>query len=248
MPGPMKDCSRFCGKYTGEGMALYAIGDLHLSIGTGKSMEVFGGRWVNYMEKIKQGFSLVQPEDTVVLCGDLAWGMSLEQAKDEFAFINDLPGKKIILKGNHDYWWTTVHKAQTAFAEYGFHDLEILHNNCFFYNDIAICGTRGWFFEEEKGGEHDKKVMNREIMRLEASLKAAGDKTKYVFLHYPPKYQNYECPEILELFRKYEVPVCVYGHIHDKGCAYAFTGTHENTRYQLVSADHVYFIPQKIMD
>lgn len=231
-------------------MALYAIGDLHLSIGTGKSMEIFGGRWVGYMEKIKAGFDLVvKPEDTVVLCGDLAWGMSLEAAKDEFAFINDLPGKKIILKGNHDYWWSTASKAYAAFREYGFTDLDILHNNCYFYGeDVAICGTRGWFFEEEKGDAHDKKVMNREIMRLEASLKAAGDRKKLVFLHYPPKYQGYECREILDLFQTYDVPLCVYGHIHDKGCAHAFTGTFENTAYRLVSADHVYFIPQKIMD
>lgn len=231
-------------------MALYAIGDLHLSIGTGKSMEVFGGRWMDYMEKIKAGFAqVVRPEDTVVLCGDVAWGMTLEQAREEFAFINALPGKKIILKGNHDYWWTTANKAYTAFREYGFENLDILHNNCYFYReDIAICGTRGWFFEEEKGNEHDKKVMNREILRLEASLKAAGDRKKYVFLHYPPKYQGYECREILDLFRQYEVPMCVYGHIHDKGCAYAFTGNFEGTEYRLVSADHVWFIPQKIVD
>lgn len=230
-------------------MALYAIGDLHLSIGTGKSMEVFGGRWVNYMEKIKAGFSLVQPDDTVVLCGDLAWGMTMAQAREEFAFINALPGKKIILKGNHDYWWTTASKVYAAFAEYGFEKMEILHNNCCHYGeDVAICGTRGWFFEEEKGTAHDKKVMNREIMRLEASLKAAGDKKKYVFLHYPPKYQGYECREILDLFRQYDVPMCVYGHIHDKGCAYAFNGIYEGTQYRLVSADHVWFIPQKIMD
>lgn len=230
-------------------MALYAIGDLHLSIGTGKSMEVFGHRWTNYMEKLKQGFAMLQSDDTVVLCGDICWGMTMEQAKDEFAFVNELPGKKIILKGNHDYWWTTATKAYKAFAEYGFENMDVLHNNCYFYgDDIAICGTRGWFFEEEKGDGHDKKVMNREIMRLETSLKAAGEKRKFVFLHYPPKYQGYECPEILELFRKYGVEQCIYGHIHDKGCAYAFNGMYENTYYRLVSADHVYFIPQKIAD
>lgn len=232
-------------------MALYAIGDLHLSIGTGKSMEVFGPRWKDYMEKLKEGFKFVSSEDTVVLCGDICWGMTMDKAKEEFAFVNALPGKKIILKGNHDYWWTTATKAYKAFAEYGFENMDILHNNCYFFGeDYAICGTRGWFFEEEKhgGDSHDRKVMNREIMRLEASLKAAGDKRKLVFLHYPPIYQGYQCPEILELFRKYNVEQCVYGHIHDKGCAYAYKGMYENTYYRLVSADHVYFIPQKIMD
>ena len=231
-------------------MALYAIGDLHLSIGTGKSMEVFGGRWIDYMEKIKAGFAaVVRPEDTVVLCGDSAWGMGLEAAREEFAFLNALPGKKILLKGNHDYWWSTASKAYAFFEKEGFSDLFVLHNNCYFYGDtIAICGTRGWFFEEEKGAAHDKKVMDREILRLEASLKAAGERTKYVFLHYPPRYQGYECPEILDLLEQYDVPLCVYGHIHDKGCAYAFTGENRGTRYCLVSSDHVQFIPQKILD
>ena len=140
-------------------MALYAIGDLHLSIGTGKSMEVFGPRWKDYMEKLKEGFQFVSPDDTVVLCGDICWGMTMDKAKDEFAFVNDLPGKKIILKGNHDYWWTTATKAYKAFAEYGFENMDILHNNCYFYGeDYAICGTRGWFFEEEKhgGDSHDR--------------------------------------------------------------------------------------------
>lgn len=231
-------------------MALYAIGDLHLSIGTGKSMEVFGGRWVGYMEKIKAGFAMtVKPEDTVVLCGDSAWGVGLSAAREEFAFLNALPGKKIILKGNHDYWWSTASKAYAFFEQEGFKDLSILHNNCCFYgDDVAVCGTRGWFFEEEKGDAHDKKVMDREIMRLETSLKAAGERKKYVFLHYPPRYQGYECPEILDLLEQYQVPVCVYGHIHDKGCAWAFTGEYRGTQYRLVSADHVQFIPQKILD
>lgn len=230
-------------------MALYAIGDLHLSIGTGKSMEIFGHRWKDYMEKLKEGFAFVQPEDTVVLCGDICWGMTMEQAKDEFAYVNALPGNKIILKGNHDYWWTTASKAYKFFGENGFENMSVLHNNCYFYGeDYAICGTRGWFFEEEKGDGHDRKVMNREIMRLEASLKAAGDRRKLVFLHYPPLYQGYQCREILDLFQKYNVEQCIYGHIHDKGCAYAFKGMFENTYYRLVSADHVYFIPQKIID
>lgn len=230
-------------------MALYAIGDLHLSIGTGKSMEVFGGRWINYMEKLKEGFSVVQPEDTVVLCGDIAWGMDFAAAREEFAFVNALPGKKILLKGNHDYWWSTASKAYAFFEQQGFTDISILHNNCYFYGDeVAVCGTRGWFFEEEKGDAHDQKVMAREILRLETSLKAAGERQKYVFLHYPPRYQGYECPEILDLLEQYGVPMCVYGHIHDKGCSYAFTGIHRGTQYRLVSADHVNFIPQKILD
>lgn len=229
-------------------MALYAIGDLHLCLGAPKPMDIFGGAWVGYMDKLKEGMSVIQPEDTTVLLGDLSWALDLPNAKADFAWINEIPGRKIILKGNHDYWWSTAAKFNKFCQENGFENLHLLNNNCFEYGDYAICGTRGWFFEEEKGDSHDKKVMNREIMRLETSLKAAGDKRKFVFLHYPPKYQGYECREILDLFLKYNVEQCIYGHIHDKGCAYAFNGRFENTYYRLVSADHVYFIPQKIAD
>ncbi|MEG1632554.1 MAG: metallophosphoesterase [Oscillospiraceae bacterium] len=229
-------------------MALYAIGDLHLSLGTNKQMDIFGGRWENYTEKILNGFSALSEDDVCVLCGDLTWGMSIEDALPDFRFIDGLPGKKIILKGNHDYWWTTATKAYKFFAENDIKNISILNNNCLFFGDTAICGTRGWFFEEERGGEHDKKIMLREIGRLETSLKCAGTAEKLVFLHYPPKYQGYECREIIDLLEAYHVPLCCYGHIHSQGCAMAFTGEHRGTRYKLLSADYVDFKPQKIMD
>ena len=229
-------------------MALYAIGDLHLCLGAPKPMDIFGGNWTGYMDKLKVGMSCITEEDTTILLGDLSWALSLEESAADFAWINEIPGRKIILKGNHDYWWSTAAKFKKFCEANGFSNMEILNNNAFEYENWAICGTRGWFFEEEKGDGHDRKVMNREIMRLESSLKAAGDKRKFVFLHYPPIYQGYQCPEILELFRKYQVEQCIYGHIHDKGCAYAYKGMYENTYYRLVSADHVYFIPQQIVD
>ncbi len=228
-------------------MALYAIGDLHLSLGASKPMDVFGGRWENYTEKILRGFSGVRPEDTCVICGDLSWGMDLPECLEDFLFIDRLPGRKVILKGNHDYWWSTASKAQKFFGENGITTVEILNNNCLFYGDTALCGTRGWFYEEEKGGEHDKKIMLRETGRLETSLKCAGAAPRLVFLHYPPKYQGYECPEILRLLREYQVPLCCYGHIHSQGCARAFTGCYNGTEYRLVSADHVDFTPQCII-
>jgi hypothetical protein len=134
----------------------------------------------------------------------------------------------------------------TAFAEQGITTIDILHNNAFFWGDYALCGTRGWFYEEEKDGEHDGKIMRREIMRLEASLKAAGDRTKIVFLHYPPIYGNYRCEEILSLLKEHRVPLCYYGHIHGKGCAWAFNGYHDGTQFRLVSADFVNFTPVRI--
>ena len=229
-------------------MALYTIGDLHLSLTADKPMDVFGERWTNYVERLRQGFSALSAEDVTVLAGDLSWGMGLEEAGSDFDFIHALPGRKIILKGNHDYWWTTASKAKKFFAARGIDSIEILHNNCFFYGDTAICGTRGWFYEEERGGEHDKKIMLREIGRLETSLKAAGEREKIVFLHYPPIYQSYRCPEILELFRLYGVHRCFYGHLHGKSIAWAFNGTCEGTAYCLISADAVDFKPQLVLE
>lgn len=229
-------------------MALYAIGDLHLPLGApDKSMEVFSGRWTGYVEKIKKGFSHLTEEDTCVICGDFCWAMDLQTALPDFQFLHTLPGKKILLKGNHDYWWTTANKMNTFLQQNGLESISILHNNCFSYEDIAICGTRGWFFEEETGVEHDKKIMMREIGRLETSLKAAGDREKIVFLHYPPIYLHYECPGILDLLTKYDVRACYYGHIHSNGCRYAYIGERDNVYYRLVSADYLDFMPLKIM-
>ena len=128
-------------------MALYAIGDTHLSLASDKPMDVFGGGWTGYVDKLKEGFQVISPEDTVVICGDVSWGMSLEEARADFAFLDALPGgRKLLLKGNHDYWWTTASKMKAFFAENGFSTLDILHNNCHFYGETALCGTRGWFF------------------------------------------------------------------------------------------------------
>lgn len=225
-------------------MALYAIGDLHLSLSTNKPMDIFGSRWENHTEKLKQAFSALSPDDLTVICGDLSWGMDLEEAREDFLFIDRLPGKKIILKGNHDYWWSTASKAKKFFVENGITTIDILNNNCFFYGaDAALCGTRGWFYEEETGSEHDKKIMARELMRLETSLKLAGDKKKYVFLHYPPKYGAYVCYEILDLLEKYGAVMCCAGHIHGKSLQGAFEGVCRGTEHRLVSADHLNFKP-----
>ncbi len=227
-------------------MALYTIGDTHLSLAKDKPMDIFGEKWKNHAQKLKDGFLIVGEDDLTVICGDISWGMGIEETKEDFLFIDALPGKKIILKGNHDYWWSTAAKAKKFFAQNGITTIDILYNNSFDYGEYAICGTRGWFYEEEKGGEHDAKIMRREIMRLEASLKAAGDKKKLVFLHYPPLFQSYRCEEILELLKSYEVRLCCYGHIHGKGCAYAFNGWRDGTEFRLVSADFVDFTPVKL--
>ena len=143
-------------------MALYAIGDLHLSLRSNKPMEIFGDGWRDYVARIREGFSVLTEDDVTVLCGDLSWGMSLEESLEDFRFIDALPGKKYLLKGNHDYWWNTAAKMERFFAENGLTTMEILHNNCRFYGDVALCGTRGWFYELDNQGTHNEKVLLRE--------------------------------------------------------------------------------------
>ena len=228
-------------------MALYAIGDLHLCLGAPKPMDIFGGNWTGYMDKLKEGMSVITDEDTTVLLGDLSWALSLEESAADFAWINEIPGRKIILKGNHDYWWSTAAKFRKFCEENGFSNMEILNNNCFEYEDWAICGTRGWFFEEERSGAHDEKVFKRELCRLEASLKAAGEKNKMVFLHYPPKYKGYDCKEILQLLEKYQVRRCFYGHLHGGSHKLALEGLWDGVEYRMVSADYLNFKPYKVI-
>jgi predicted phosphohydrolase len=224
-------------------MALYAIGDLHLCLGAPKPMDIFGGAWVGYMDKLKEGMSVIGPEDTTVLLGDLSWALDLQEANADFSWINDIPGKKIILKGNHDYWWSTAAKFQKFCEENNFSDMHLMNNNHYDYESWAICGTRGWFFEEERSSDHDEKVFRRELMRLEASLKSAGEKTKLVFLHYPPKYKGYECQEIIALLKKYDVRRCFYGHLHGASHALAMEGLWDGIDYRLVAADKLNFKP-----
>lgn len=228
-------------------MALYAIGDLHLCLGAPKPMDIFGGAWIDYMAKLKNGFSVIKPEDTTILLGDLSWALGLPEAKDDFTWINEIPGKKIILKGNHDYWWSTATKFYKFCEENGFQDQFILNNNHYIYDGWAICGTRGWFFEEDRSGEHDEKVFKRELIRLETSLQSAGDLPKMVFLHYPPRYKGYECTEILSLLKQYDVRRCFYGHLHGASHGLAVEGLWDGVEYRLVSADKLNFIPYTVI-
>ena len=228
-------------------MALYAMGDLHLCLGAPKPMDIFGGAWIGYMDKLKEGVAHITPEDTTILLGDLSWALDMEHAVKDFAWINEIPGRKIILKGNHDYWWSTVAKFNKFCEANGFTDLHLLNNNHFEYEDWAICGTRGWFFEEERHGAHDEKVFKRELCRLEASLKAAGDRNKMVFLHYPPRYKGYECREILDLFEQYGVRRCYYGHLHGGSHRLAMEGLWDSVEFHLVAADYIGFKPQTVI-
>ena len=228
-------------------MSLYVIGDLHLSFGCDKPMDVFGGRWENYIDKLRAGFSIVHADDVTVLCGDLSWGMSMEEAGEDFRFVQELPGRKVILKGNHDYWWTTAAQAYRFLQNNGIDSIEFLNNNSILYGDAALCGTRGWTCEPGSGKEHDQKMLRRELIRLETSLRAAGAREKLVFLHYPPKLLASEWTEAIDLMCAYGVRGCWYGHLHGPGCSQAFEGEYRGIRFRLVSSDHLQFIPLKIL-
>lgn len=229
-------------------MSVYAIGDLHLSLGADKSMDIFPG-WDGYLARLETGWrKLVKPEDTIVLAGDISWAMKLENCVQDFSFIHSLPGRKIILKGNHDYWWSTVSKMERFIQENDFHSLNILHNNCYLADGIAICGTRSWLFDP--GEEQDAKVINREAGRLKASLDAAEKlyptAEKVVFLHYPPVYTGINAPEIIDVLQQNNVKRCFYGHLHGQSIRWAVQGTQKDIYYKLISADALGFVPLHI--
>ena len=225
-------------------MKLFVIGDLHLSIGVpGKPMNIFRG-WENHMEILEKNWrETVGSEDTVVIAGDSSWAMSLLQAYKDFEFINSLPGRKIILKGNHDYWWSSMKKMTEFFESSGFSTLSILHNNHYSFGEYGICGTRGWV--NMPGEEFDAKVLSREVGRLEASIKSAvsGGLKPIVFMHYPPIYGNNCNYDILDVLFKYDVKTCYYGHIHGPGFKYAINGERDGIKFELISGDFVQFKP-----
>lgn len=228
-------------------MGLYAIGDLHLSFTANKPMDVFGPGWENHAARLEEAFARLGADDVTVLCGDTSWGIDFEESLEDFKFIDRLPGRKLIIKGNHDYWWNTAAKMRRFFEENQLSTMDILHNNCFSYNDWAICGTRGWFYEEEQSG-HNEKVLRREAGRLEASLKAAGGRPILAFLHYPPLYSGYRCPEIIEKLEEYGVEACFYGHLHGPTHKRAIEGKVGKVDYHLVAADYLGFAPKKVLD
>jgi len=224
-------------------MAIYTIGDLHLSKSVDKPMDVFGPAWENYEAKLTEAFSELSDSDTIVIPGDISWGMSLKECLLDFKLIDSFPGKKIICKGNHDYWWETATKTKRFFSENGISTIDILHNNAFMVDNTAICGTRGWFYEEDSG---NRKVYDREIGRLRFSLeegKKLSPERMFCFLHYPPLSNGFECEEITNLLSEYGVERCFYGHLHSYGHKNAFEGEHKSVKYSLVSADYLRFKP-----
>lgn len=224
-------------------MSLFATADLHLSLGGNKPMDVFRG-WTDYVARLEKNWrSIVKEEDTVVIAGDVSWGMSLTESIQDFAWIDSMPGQKLILKGNHDYWWVTKRKMDTFFEEQGFSTLKILHNNHFVVGSHAVCGTRGWFYDDAKN--EDKKVLLREAGRLRMSIESAEKEgyTPIVFLHYPPVYSNMVCAEMMEVLKRHNIRRCCYGHIHGASSRFAVTGGYDGIDFRLISCDYTGFTP-----
>lgn len=228
-------------------MSVYTIGDLHLSLGVKKPMDIFKG-WDNYVERLTENWNrVVSDGDTVVVPGDISWAMSLPETEKDLAYIDRvLNGEKILLKGNHDYWWTTAAKMNRFLEEKGFRRIRILNNNAFLADGICIAGTRGWINDD--GEPCDLKVLNREAGRLRASIEAGkklgGELT--VFLHYPPIFNGERNEYLLSVIREYGIRRCFYGHIHGAAHRLAFQGEADGTEYRMVSADYLGFMPAKI--
>ena len=225
-------------------MSLFAIADLHLSLGTDKPMDIFKG-WDNYVDRLTENWKkIICNDDTVVIAGDISWAMKLTETIDDFDYINRLPGRKIFLKGNHDYWWETCNKMNKFLEEQNFNTINILFNNSFVCDEYVICGTRGWIIDAES--DEDKKILSREAGRLKSSLDTGvkTGKKPVVFLHYPPIYGNSVCNEIIDILKQYNVKKCYYGHIHGasmiRGC---FNGIYEGIDFRLISCDGLSFIP-----
>jgi len=223
-------------------MSLYVLSDLHLSFGVDKPMDIFRG-WENYTEKITANWKrMITDEDTVVLAGDTSWALKLEETEKDFKFLQALPGKKLLLKGNHDFWWSTASKIKNFFEIKKFDSLDLLFNNSFISGKYAICGSRGWLYDGS--GEEDEKIIRRECGRLELSLKSVTetDKEKIVFMHYPPVYRDYVCRPIIDVLKQYGIKKIYYGHIHGTGKNY--TVNHfEGIEMRLISCDCVDFTP-----
>lgn len=232
-------------------MALYTIADLHLPLGIDKPMDVFGGAWTGYVERLEYNWQRkIKEGDTVVLPGDFSWATYLEQSERDFEFLNRLNGRKILLKGNHDYWWTTMNKLVSFAAGRGFCGIEFLQNNSFIYGNTAICGTRGWVNPSSDGfGVDDKKIYDREVMRLELSLKTAKNCGEiYVFTHYPPLSVQRTENDFTRMMRSYGVTKCFYGHLHSASHKNAVNDVVNGIEYKLVSADYLQFDPLLIKE
>lgn len=231
-------------------MSVFAISDLHLSLSCDKPMEIFGGNWDNYMERLKENWEkTVCDTDYVLIPGDVSWAMYIKNAYQDFEFINSLPGTKIISKGNHDYWWETVTKLNNFAKENGFTTIKFLHNNAFSTGSVAFCGSRGYPINIDNASSlsgEEKRIYEREVSRFSLSLdmaKKLGCEKIVAMLHYMPE----ENSEFMNLMNEAKVDICVYGHFHGMAARYAFEGEKDGVLYKLVSCDYLDCMPYKLL-
>lgn len=228
-------------------MSIYVIADLHLSFSVNKPMDIFGNNWENHSEKIKNSWiKKVKEEDTVILPGDFSWATYLEETFEDFSFLNNLPGKKIMSKGNHDYWWTTLTSMKRYLTEKGFKNIDFLYNNSFLVEDKIITGTRGWV--NSFRSEENYKILRRENERLKLSIqdgikKFGNDKEIITFIHYPPFYKEAVPEEIdfIKTMHDYNIKRCYYGHLHSESHKDAIEGNIDGIDYKLISSDYLNF-------
>ena len=242
-------------------MSIYVIGDLHLSFHENKPMDIFGENWKGHEEKIRKDWiNKVTEKDLVILPGDFSWSTYLKDTYDDFNYLNSLPGKKLLLKGNHDYWWTTLKSMREFLEENDFQNIDFVFNNAYEFGNYIIAGTRGWSQTEEE----NERFLNRETQRLELSLKQAKEiqekrlqeqniqKEIIVFMHYPPITNNQiEKNEITTFVRKmkeYNIKECYYGHLHGIAINEAVEKQYLGINFKLVSADKLNFKLLKIRD
>ena len=230
-------------------MSLFVLSDTHLSHSTDKPMNIFGSRWESHTQKIYDAWQeIVSPEDTVVIPGDISWAMSLDEAYYDLAFLDGLNGKKIISRGNHDYWWCTMKKLNAYIAEKELSSISFLHNNAINVEGYTICGTRGWYYEKKNApAETDyQKIVAREVGRLEMSIeegkRICEDREIIVFFHFPPVYADFVCNELVDVLKKHAIARCWFGHIHS---VYDVSGIieHEGITFRMASADFLDFKP-----
>ena len=228
-------------------MAIFAISDLHLSLGGDKPMDIFGSKWDDHIEKMKSRWnSIITENDIVVIPGDISWATYIDDAVCDFDYINNLNGNKLILKGNHDYWWTTQNKMNLFLEKNSFNTIKILQNSAYLYDGTAICGTRGWTIPSAESNGEDRKIFEREKQRLILSLesaKALNPNRIIVAMHYPPMDKNNINYDLLNIMKEYKVSECVFGHLHAAAHANAPVGTFGEIKCRLVSCDYLNFTP-----
>lgn len=234
-------------------MAIYVIGDLHLSFSVDKPMDIFGNNWENHADKIKKNWHRkVKEEDTVILPGDFSWATYLEDTYKDFDFLNSLPGKKILSKGNHDYWWTTITRMRKYLSTNNFNNIDFLFNNSYLIENKIVTGTRGWINSWKS--QENYKILKRENDRLKLSLESGiknfgKDKEIISFIHYPPFYKELNIPEeidFIKTLKKYNVNRCYYAHLHADAHKEAFEGEFDGICFKLVSSDYLKFNLLKI--